>query len=177
MSEVLQVAKALTRSTDVELERIIGIRLMPSSTFKDFFDFAQALVKPQNMKGAVAGLTSKQIKAFENLLNNKSNKQDAASLEVLAKLFLVEKKPDGKFVPLDTAKTIFKELVREQKNLIEESVVEAPNFELTDSQAGVGAFETVQALTELIIELEQRLVPEVGRGGVGLPELKRLANF
>ena len=177
MSEVLQVAKALTRSSDLELERIIGIRLMPSSTFKDFFDFAQALVKPQNMKGAVAGLTSKQITAFSNLLAKKNSKKDADSLEVLAKLFLVEKKPDGSFTPLESSRAIFHELIKELKISHEVALSEGPNFELTDPQAGIGAFETVQALTELIIELEQRLVPEVGRGGVGLPELKRLANF
>jgi len=185
MSEVLQVAKALSRSTDLEIERIIGIRLMPSSAFKDFFDFAQALVKPQNVKGAVAGLTSNQIAAFNNLLTGKSTKADLESLEVLAKLFLVEKKIDGAkttFLPLETAKTIFKDLVNQEfRNRVGEFNLSLEtlnsNHELTDPQAGVGAFETAQALTELIIELEQRLVPEVGRGGVGLPELKRLASF
>jgi hypothetical protein len=46
---------------------------------------------------------------------------------------------------------------------------------LIDPQAGIAAFETVQAITELVIELEQRFVKEVGRAQVGLPELKRLA--
>lgn len=184
MSEVLQVAKALSRSTDLELERIIGIRLMASTSFKDFFDFAQALVKPQNIKGAVAGLTRNQINAFNNLLNDKSTKEDQASLEVLAKLFLVEKRVEGTkttFVPLESAKTIFKDLVlQELKNNLQPGIDrDSPisHHSLTDPQAGIGAYETVQALTELIIELEQRLVPEVGRGGVGLPELKRLASF
>ena len=61
MSEVLQVAKALSRSSDEELVRVIGIRLMPSGSFKDFFDFSTALLKPQNVSGAIAGLTRKQI--------------------------------------------------------------------------------------------------------------------
>jgi hypothetical protein len=184
MSEVLQVAKALSRSTDLELERIIGIRLMPSAAFKDFFDFAQALVKPQNIKGAVAGLTKNQITAFQNLINNKSTKADLPSLEVLAKLLLVEKRTEGTkttFVPLESAQSIFLELAfiefGKKLETLKLSTSFPTNQELIDPQAGIGAYETVQALTELIIELEQRLVPEVGRGGVGLPELKRLANF
>lgn len=182
MSEVLEVAKALSRSSDTELERIIGIRLMPSANFKDFFDFAAALVKPQNMKGAVAGLTSNQIIAFHNLLNNKTTKADQASLEVLAKLFLVNKE-DKKYLPLETAKLTFKQLVTSsllaKLTVNAESVAETKSVNLAqvDPLAGIGAFETVQAITELVIELEHRYVPEVGRGGVGQAEFKRLASF
>ncbi|MEY4639511.1 MAG: hypothetical protein RLY13_509, partial [Actinomycetota bacterium] len=45
-----------------------------------------------------------------------------------------------------------------------------------DRDCGVEAFETIQAITELIFDLEQRYVREVGRKTVGLPDLKRLAN-
>ena len=182
MSEVLQVAKALSRSSDAELVRVIGIRLMPSGAFKDFFDFSTALLKPQNVSGAIAGLTRKQIIAFSNLLEKTNTKADAQSLEVLATLFLVEKKTiNGKvfFLPLESAVATFKNLVT--KSLLSETldtkaVSSVNEAALVDPQAGVGAFETVQALTELVIELEQRYVKEVGRGAVGLPELKRLSS-
>ncbi|MFM8926746.1 MAG: helicase-associated domain-containing protein [Rhodoluna sp.] len=181
MSEVLEVAKALAKSSDSELERVIGIRLMPSANFKDFFDFASALVKPQNLKGAVAGLTRNQIIAFQNLLNGKPTAKDKTSLEVLAKLFLVHKTDHG-YVPLESVKEIFKQLVT--KDLLaklnqpdEKKLANPISPEQIDPLAGVGAFETIQALTELIIDLEQRYVPEVGRGAVGLVELKRLASF
>ncbi len=182
MSEVLAVAKALSQSKDSELERIIGIRLMNSSSFKDFFDFASALLKPQNLKGAVAGLSANQIIAFDNLIQGKISTKDKKSLEVLAKLFLVTKS-EKTFKEIESAKSIFRQLVNKQ--LIEtlkskqDSVRENPNvdYSLIDPLAGIGAFETVQALTELVIDLEHRYVPEVARGAVGLSELKRLANF
>ncbi|MEY4418266.1 MAG: hypothetical protein RIQ88_704 [Actinomycetota bacterium] len=181
MSEVLEVAKALSRSTDQELERIIGIRLMPSGNFKDFFDFATALLKPQNLKGAVAGLTSKQILAFSNLIDGSSEATDQASLEVLAKLYLVQKK-NSDYIPLESASTIFKALTNKKlisaikdQSQVSSGFAQEPG--VVDPLAGIGAFETVQALTELVLELEQRYVPEVGRGGVGLAELKRLASF
>jgi hypothetical protein len=47
--------------------------------------------------------------------------------------------------------------------------------EAADRDAGVAAFETMQALTELHFDVDQRFVREVGKRGVGLADLKRLA--
>jgi hypothetical protein len=181
MSEVLQVAKALSESSDADLVRVVGIRLMPTSSFNDFFDFATTLLKPQNISGAISALTRKQIIAFSNLISNSSTKADAAHLEALAALFLVLKTAPGKYKPLDSAVTAFKQLVSqkllEQLAQSKNAEVAGADFDqkLVDSQAGLTAFETLQALTELVIELEQHYVKEVGKGQVGLPELKRLA--
>jgi len=179
MSEVLLVAKHLSNASDEDLARVIGIRLMPSGNFADFFDLASALLKPQSVSGAIAGLTRGQIAAFTNLLNNQSKAADKPYLEVLGKLFLVYKSvEDGKtkYIPFDSAKEAFKQQVGKgiSEVSLSNSTPIAP-FEQIDPQAGLSAFETVQAITELLIDLEQRYVPEVGRGSVGLPELKRLA--
>ena len=182
MSEVLEIAKALAKSSDCELERIIGIRLMPSANFKDFFDFAESLVKPQNLKGAIAGLTNQQIIAFNNLLEGNSKPSDKRALEVLAKLFLVQKTAKG-YQPYQSAADCFGQLVTKKTlQQIEAQVNQAAArkeipAEQVDPLAGIAAFETVQALTEIVIELEQRFVSEVGRGEVGVIELRRLANF
>ncbi|NDC19013.1 MAG: hypothetical protein EBZ87_01925, partial [Microbacteriaceae bacterium] len=175
MSEVLLVAKHLSNASDEDLARVIGIRLMPSGNFADFFDLASALLKPQSVSGAIAGLTRGQIAAFTNLLNNQSNAADKPYLEVLATLFLVYKTvEDGKtkYIPFESAKEAFKQQVG--KGISEVSLSNSTPvtpFEQIDPQAGLSAFETVQAITELLIDLEQRYVPEVGRGSVGLPEL------
>lgn len=179
MSEVLQVAKALAQSSDSDLVGVVGIRLMPTSAFNDFFDLATALIKPQNVASAVTGLTRAQIFAFSDLLESKVSNRSAT--ESLVKLFLVLKSEDGSYRPLEAAVTAFKQLVT-PKVLAEIKAVTHSSFEeivydqsFVDSQAGLSAFETIQALTELVIELEQHYVREVGRGQVGLPELKRLA--
>lgn len=179
MSEVLQVAKALAQSSDSDLVRVVGIRLMPTSSFNDFFDLATALIKPQNVAGAVTGLTRAQIFAFSDLLEGKVS--DPTDTESLVKLFLVLKSEDGSYKPLEAAVTSFKQLVT-PKVLAEINSGTQPGFDeiafeqsFVDSQAGLSAFETIQALTELVIELEQHYVREVGKGQVGLPELKRLA--
>ena len=154
---------------------------MPSGSFNDFFDFATALLKPVNVKGAIEGLTRKQIIAFHNLVSGTPSK-DVVSLDALCALFLVAK-VEGKpsYVPLDSAVVAFKDLVtpiKLQEILAsQETKPQQPlNFDLADPQAGIAAFETVQALTELVIDLEQRFIREVSRGQVGLPELKRLAS-
>jgi hypothetical protein len=180
MSEVLQVAKALSQSSDEDLARVIGIRLMPSASFADFFDLATALLKPQSINGAIAGLTISQITAFQNLITKQSKANDKPFLEVLCTLFLVEKRVSGtttEYIPFDSAVEAFKQIIG--KKTFETQVTENPEHQdlaLVDPQAGIAAFETVQALTELLIDLEQRYVKEVGRSSVGLPELKRLAQ-
>ncbi|MEY3934023.1 MAG: hypothetical protein RLZZ606_622 [Actinomycetota bacterium] len=179
MSEVLQVAKALAQSSDSDLVRVVGIRLMPTNTLNDFFDLATALIKPQNVAGAITGLTKRQIVAFSNLLNQDSS--DVDGLESLARLFLVLKTSDGTYKPLEAATTAFKQLVTPkflpelQSSNTSEKTETLAQQQFIDSQAGLSAFETIQALTELVIELEQHYVREVGKGQVGLPELKRLA--
>ena len=181
MSEVLRVAKALAGSSDSDLVRVVGIRLMPTSSFNDFFDFASALIKPQNISGALSGLTRKQILAFSNLITNNSTKADTPSLESLTTLFLVLKTEDGKYQPLEAAVSAFKQLVSPKLLSALTTSKESSSAQLdidsalVDPQAGISAFEVVQSLTELVIELEQNYVREVGRGQVGLPELKRLA--
>jgi hypothetical protein len=179
MSEVLQVAKALAQSSDSDLVRVVGIRLMPTNTLNDFFDLATALIKPQNVAGAITGLTKRQIIAFSNLLNQDSS--DVDGLESLARLFLVLKSSDGTYKPLEAATTAFKQLVTPkflnelQSSNTPEKTETLAQQQFIDSQAGLSAFETIQALTELVIELEQHYVREVGKGQVGLPELKRLS--
>ena len=179
MSEVLQVAKALAQSSDSDLARVVGIRLLPTSSFNDFFDLATALIKPQSVQGAVSGLTRKQIVAFSELLEGKL--KDTKGLDSLVKLFLVLKAEDGSYKPLEAAVVAFKQLVS-PKFLVELKSAQplaqdeiTPDQSFIDSQAGLSSFETIQALTELVIELEQNYVREVGKGQVGLPELKRLS--
>jgi hypothetical protein len=179
MSEVLQVAKALAQSSDSELVRVVGIRVLPTNSFNDFYDFASALIKPQNIVGAISGLTRNQLIAFSKMQDNDFT--DSDELESLAKLFLVLKTGAGRYQPLEAAVTAFKQLVQpkflaELKDAKElPKLVSGLDQRFIDSQAGLSAFETIQALTELVIELEQNYVREVGRGQVGLPELKRLA--
>jgi hypothetical protein len=109
------------------------------------------------------------------------NVSDASELESLVKLFLVLKSEDGNYKPLEAAAAAFKQLVspkfldelKTSNNTKPTDALAEQKF--IDSQAGLSAFETIQALTELVIELEQHYVREVGKGQVGLPELKRLA--
>jgi len=179
MSEILLVAKALSQSADEDLVRVVGIRLIPTGNLADFFDLASALIKPQSIQGAIAGLTRSQIATFRNLLENKSTSKDKPYLEVLTTLFLVQKKvTDGKteYIPLGSAAEAFKQIAGKSTLSNFASREQAPfDQKLVDAQAGIAAFETVQALTELLIDLEQRFVREVGRASIGLPELKRLA--
>jgi hypothetical protein len=181
MSEVLQIAKALSQSSDVEIAQMAGIRTMPTSTFSDFFDFASALIKPQNIASAISGLTRQQILTLGELISGNSEVKDTKSLESLVALFLVSGAEKGKFQVYDCVATTFKQIV--SPTLLQELAQEPTSnfqtmetdFKLSDALAGISAFETIQALTEIVIELEQNYVREVGRGQVGIPELRRIS--
>ncbi len=179
MSEILTVAKALSQSSDEDLVRVVGIRVLSTANFADFFDLASALIKAQSINGAIAGLTRLQIIAFRNLLERKTTAKDKPHLAALATLFLVQKNvTDGKteYIPLESAVDAFKQIAgKVSLNSPAPADQEPVDPKLIDPQAGIAAFETVQALTELLIDLEQRYVRQVGRSSVGLAELKRLA--
>jgi hypothetical protein len=51
--------------------------------------------------------------------------------------------------------------------------VATPNQISIDLDCGIHAFEAMQAVTELIFDLDQHLVREVAKGALGLPDIKR----
>ncbi|MEN9749587.1 MAG: hypothetical protein RL149_665, partial [Actinomycetota bacterium] len=56
------------------------------------------------------------------------------------------------------------------------NAIEMLDVESVDRDASLAIFDVIQALTELVFELEQRFIREVGKRQVGLPDVKRLAN-
>jgi hypothetical protein len=51
--------------------------------------------------------------------------------------------------------------------------VSLPDQNAIDLDCGIHAFEAMQAVTELIFDLDQHLVREVAKGALGLPDIKR----
>lgn len=173
MSELLKVASALRRMTDEQLISLAQQRMVSTRGLLDFFDFAEALTKPSSITTALAGLPRSLVVALRDLATNQAVSNKVAGQ--LAALGLVDASP--KFEPFDSTLDALSTFGK--PNLVTgviDQVLEAPNQENVDRDAGVEIFETLQAINELIFDLEQRYVREVGKGNVGLPDLKRLAN-
>lgn len=175
MSDQLRIAAALRKLDDATLERVIQLRMLNSSHLRDFFDMADALANPKSVAAALSSLTISQFELLDNLSAGKNPTAGSFVFD----LMLAEKSETKPHVFQSTADAMA--TMRSQRKIT--NAVSGDNGEQTllpaeaiDRDASLAIFDIIQALTELIFELEQRYIREVGKRGVGLPDIKRLAN-
>jgi hypothetical protein len=173
MSELLQVASALRNLSDEKLAKLITERMVNSSGLVDFFDLAEALSKPTSIAAAIAGLPLSQAVELRSLVSgNKPNTKVAIEL---ANQMLISSEPE--FKPFDfTVDSLASFAKLETVASVSSSISTAPSQDQIDRDSGIEIFETMQAITELIFDLEHRFVREVGKKNVGLPDIKRFAT-
>ena len=174
MSDQLRIASALRKLDDASLERVIQLRMLNSSHLRDFFDMADALSNAKSLAPALSSLTVRQFEQLESLREDKKSEFG----DFVFDLMLAERTDQGAKIfasTVDAMATIGAH--RKISNL--EVVSASEQRELSaadiDRDASLAIFDVIQALTELIFELEQRYIREVGKRGVGLPDVKRLA--
>lgn len=174
MSDQLRIASALRKLDDASLERVIQLRMLNSSHLRDFFDMADALANAKSLAPALSSLTVRQFEQLENLSENKKSEFG----DFIFDLMLAERTDQGAKIFASTVDAMA--TTRAHRNISNLVVVsENEPRELSaadiDRDASLAIFDVIQALTELIFELEQRYIREVGKRGVGLPDVKRLA--
>lgn len=135
---------------------------------------ADALSNAKSLAPALSSLTVRQFEQLENLSQNK--KSDYGNF--IFDLMLAEQTDQGPKIfasTTDAMATIGSH--RKISNLVAVSDSEPRELSAADidRDASLAIFDVIQALTELIFELEQRYIREVGKRGVGLPDVKRLA--
>jgi hypothetical protein len=159
--------------SDEKLQTLITQRMVNSQSLVDFFDLAEALTKPTSISAAIAGLPLSQATELRSLaVGNKPNAKVATEL---ANQMLVSGEPE--FKPFEStleALAGFAKLETIVSVDLSESL--APEQAQIDRDSGIEIFETMQAITELIFDLEHRFVREVGKKNVGLPDIKRFAT-
>ncbi len=174
MSDQLRIASALRKLDDASLERVIQLRMLNSSHLRDFFDMADALANAKSLAPALSSLTVRQFEQLESLRENKKSEFG----DFIFDLMLAERTDQGPKIFASTVDAMAAiGAHRKISNLV--VVSESERRELSasdiDRDASLAIFDVIQALTELIFELEQRYIREVGKRGVGLPDVKRLA--
>ena len=175
MSELLRIASALRRASDDDLKAVISQRLVNSSGLRDFFDLAESLSQPNSVASTVAGLPKQQIAALVAILDGA--KPDEVAAERLRRLMLIDRNSDGAYALFESTALCLQALALETiESQIDPIVTSAPAQLEVDRDSGISAFETCQALTELVFDVEQRFIREVGKKNVGLPDIKRLAQ-
>ena len=173
MSELLRIASALRRASDDDLKAVISQRMVNSSGLRDFFDLAESLSNPKSVASAVSGLPKQQIAALIDIVEAREPNEQAA--EALRRLMLVDRDANGSYSLFESTSLCLQNLepISTQPDSIESIT---PSQAEVDRDSGIATFETLQALTELIFDVEQRYIREVGKKNVGLPDIKRLAQ-
>lgn len=169
MSELLQVAAALRKLTDAQLRALILNRAVNSAPLRDFFDLAELITNPKSISAAISSLPRSMAAAMSSIAAGES--VEPAALDRLMSVGLADS--NGLYFSVAESFAGIKQGVRPAISAVEDSKYSEA---AVASECGLTAFETMQALTELVFDLEQRFVREVGKGSVGLPDIKRLAN-
>ena len=174
MSELRHLVEALRTLDDNALRSLVATRLVSLTNFEDFYALAESLNNSKSYSAQIGSLSRKQLETL-NKINNGA-KVSAGEVASLLDLLLIYRE--------GSAYKVFEGLLEQLKlhksftrtltviNLDEP----ASSQNEIDRDAGLVAFETMQALTEIIFDLEKHLIREVGKAGVGLPDVKRLAN-
>ncbi|MBX3098608.1 MAG: helicase-associated domain-containing protein [Salinibacterium sp.] len=199
----LAFAGHLRSLSDTELVALLGARELREAGIKDFFDLADALLDPTSIQQALSRLDRPTLAVIATLgelgtasvtdaaAHLKSAGADEAALAALpvhlaaaANLALTVKR-DGMFtVPLAVGQQLVEwpELdLPSRQELISDppptplAAVSQVDARFTDTVAAERAFGTTTAIVELVSELQHESARELARGGIALPDSKRLA--
>ena len=174
MSELRKLVEAIRGLSDNDLRTLITSRLIPLGNIEDFYSLAETLNSPKNYAAVVGSLSRKQLDALKKVSEHETiSKDEIASLTEL-QLVYQDSGQVNLFEPLREALKSSKAFTR---NLVRDSSESAsPSQDAIDRNGGLVAFETMQALTELVFDLEKHLIKAIGKGSVGLADVKRLAQ-
>lgn len=174
MSELKALVEGLRGLEPSERRSLIAGRLINLSGIEDLYALAEALNSPKSYSALIGSLSHNQLEALAKIARGDDVEQSI--LDLLRGQLLIYQ--DGNAVKIFEA---LHSTLRDVRAFTRPIPV-IPDQNLTpvatavDRQAGITVFQTIQALTEVIFDLEKHLVREVGKGNVGLPDVKRLAS-
>jgi hypothetical protein len=193
MSDLLLLANELRARDDAQLTALIRRRQVLGQP-KDFFDLAQSLLTPKSVASCLVKLAASEALALASLLQgeqarvNSSGNFDAHVLALLELGLIVRDTSAGGLIVLESVATQAVPLISAWSSGQVKSglVTGSPNadfeagHQITDEAslglAAIAAFETQQAITELVLDVEEHLIRHVGKTGFGVADVKRLAG-
>ena len=197
----LALAAQLRELTDAELGALLGAREVRSASIKDFFDLADAMLDPESIQLALGrldrsalitlgalGSTDGAISARDTAARVAALGADPADvanhLAEAVRLAIVTRADERYAVPAAVSRQLEEWPALGLPGLHELASTPAPaalvpvsqtEARVTDAVSAEHAFATSSAIAELISELQHESARELARGGVALPDSKRLA--
>ena len=174
MSELKALVDGLRGLEATERRSLIAGRLINLAGIEDLYALAEALNSPKSYAALVGSLSHSQLEALAKIA--RGEQADQAIQDSLRKQLLIYQ--DGDAIKIFDG---LHNTLREMRAFTRPIPVipdhgRGPDITGVDRQAGIAVFQTIQSLTEVIFDLEKHLVREVGKGNVGLPDVKRLAS-
>ena len=178
MSDLLVLASSLRSQTDDQLLTTLRRRSAVGAP-KDFFDLAQQLLSTRSIQSALNKLSGSEARALRDLIDGNSRAEFSPAVASLRELALIAH--DGNkatvFEAVDgLAKPVLAKLAPEPNlETAPIKLVAEPNrAEL--GLCAIAAFETQQAMYELLLDAELNPLKQTGKTGFGVSDVKRLAN-
>lgn len=169
MSDLFRLAVALRSAPDASLGLLVHERSLALSDYKDFFDLANAVLAPKSQALSVAAITNPMLTSLRALASRE--KVSKEQLQLLSSEFLIwSVEEPGVY---DWVKDRLGDSPKTSSLSVVAADVQAHDQNAVDLDCGIHAFEAMQAVTELIFDLDQHLVREVAKGALGLPDVKR----
>ena len=200
MSNTLSLATRLRAMSDGELGRILRERAVAAHGIKDFFDLAEALLDRASIQQALTRLdrhTLAVLVAITAQDDPSTVAEIAARLPGVATAAITERASVAVELLLaesESGRYSAYESVRDQlrswpafglPSLADLADLDPPaalepvpdvDTRFIDRLAAERAFAAITSITELLAELEREPARELAKGGVALPDTKRLAN-
>jgi hypothetical protein len=200
MSNTLSLATRLRAMSDGELGRILRERAVAAHGIKDFFDLAEALLDRVSIQQALTRLDRHTLAVLVAIIaqdDPSTVAEIAARLPGVAAPSIVDRAAVGVQLLLaesESGRYSAYESVRDQlrswpafglPSLADLADLDPPaalepvpdvDARFIDRLAAERAFAAITSITELLSELEREPARELAKGGVALPDTKRLAN-
>jgi hypothetical protein len=184
-TSTLSLAGRLRDLGDPELVSLLTLREVRDSRVRDFFDLADALLDPASIQHALAGLDRSTLAAIASLGTDSEAVASEVDLEHAFALALLDR-VDGHWA---TYEPVMEQLATWPSiglpgidELLDQSApaslmpVSPADARFVDHAASEHAFNSTNAVAALLAELQREPARELARGGIALPETKRLAT-
>jgi hypothetical protein len=187
MTSTLTLASRLAALDDEALRALISQRLPLRPKIDDFFDLAEALLEHPSVQHALTGLDRPTLATLAALTSgteiDETDAHVATHLAALADRALIER-VEGGWAPYEAVRERLAAWPHEglpsARQLIDERppaglAAVLPGDRATDQLASERAFQSVTAFAELFGELDREPARELQKGGLSLPDGRRLA--
>jgi hypothetical protein len=180
-TSTLSLAGRLRDLDDDDLVALLTLREVRDVRVRDFFDLADALLDPVSIQKALAGLDRPTLAAIATLQPG----SDGGELERAFSLALVDR-TGVDWVAYEPVADQLRgwpsiglpsvEELRNEPAPASLMPVNDADARFIDHAAGEHAFNSTNAVAALLAELQREPARELARGGIALPETKRLAT-